>query len=155
MHDSKTATALDQNIIAKIDVSRQTGSLSCIPTRMHFATIPVPMGPSSPGAALQSAAMRGGPMLRGYAHRYESVRERIVPYSPFPRSSSTVHPQARVCTDIFSPTFRTTFRTNESRRCRARNSLILWWVLRDSNPRHSPCKGDALPTELSTRARAA
>ena len=27
-----------------------------------------------------------------------------------------------------------------------------WWVLRESNPRHSPCKGDALPTELSTRA---
>ena len=26
-----------------------------------------------------------------------------------------------------------------------------WWVLRDSNPRHSPCKGDALPTELSTQ----
>src|ERR1700759_241663 len=25
-----------------------------------------------------------------------------------------------------------------------------WWVLRGSNPRHSPCKGDALPTELST-----
>ncbi len=25
------------------------------------------------------------------------------------------------------------------------------WVLRDSNPRHSPCKGDALPAELSTR----
>src|SRR6266566_2735751 len=24
-----------------------------------------------------------------------------------------------------------------------------WWVLRGSNPRHSPCKGDALPTELS------
>src|SRR5215472_1374194 len=27
-----------------------------------------------------------------------------------------------------------------------------WWVLRGSNSRHSPCKGDALPTELSTRA---
>ena len=26
----------------------------------------------------------------------------------------------------------------------------LWWVLRGSNPRHSPCKGDALPAELST-----
>jgi hypothetical protein len=26
-----------------------------------------------------------------------------------------------------------------------------WWVLRGSNSRHSPCKGDALPTELSTR----
>src|SRR5580704_5001867 len=25
-----------------------------------------------------------------------------------------------------------------------------WWVLRGSNPRHSPCKGDALPAELST-----
>ena len=25
-----------------------------------------------------------------------------------------------------------------------------WWVLRESNPRHSPCKGDALPAELST-----
>jgi len=24
----------------------------------------------------------------------------------------------------------------------------LWWVLRGSNPRHSPCKGDALPAEL-------
>jgi hypothetical protein len=28
-----------------------------------------------------------------------------------------------------------------------------WWVLRGSNPRHSPCKGDALPAELSTRQR--
>src|ERR1700682_110105 len=26
-----------------------------------------------------------------------------------------------------------------------------WWVLRGSNPRLSPCKGDALPAELSTR----
>ena len=25
-----------------------------------------------------------------------------------------------------------------------------WWVLTGSNRRHSPCKGDALPTELST-----
>ena len=25
-----------------------------------------------------------------------------------------------------------------------------WWVMRDSNSRHSPCKGDALPTELIT-----
>ncbi len=25
------------------------------------------------------------------------------------------------------------------------------WVLRGSNPRHSPCKGDALPAELSTQ----
>src|SRR5690606_507829 len=25
-----------------------------------------------------------------------------------------------------------------------------WWVQRDLNPRHSPCKGDALPTELYT-----
>jgi len=22
---------------------------------------------------------------------------------------------------------------------------MAWWVLRGSNPRHSPCKGDALP----------
>ena len=28
---------------------------------------------------------------------------------------------------------------------------IGWWVLTGSNRRHSPCKGDALPTELSTR----
>ena len=27
---------------------------------------------------------------------------------------------------------------------------IDWWVLRGSNPRPSPCKGDALPAELST-----
>ncbi len=27
---------------------------------------------------------------------------------------------------------------------------VTWWVLRDLNPRPSPCKGDALPTELST-----
>ena len=26
-----------------------------------------------------------------------------------------------------------------------------WWVLRGSNPRPSPCKGDALPAELSTQ----
>jgi hypothetical protein len=29
--------------------------------------------------------------------------------------------------------------------------LGLWWVLTGSNRRHSPCKGDALPAELSTR----
>jgi hypothetical protein len=28
-----------------------------------------------------------------------------------------------------------------------------WWALRDSNPRPSPCKGDALPAELSARTR--
>src|SRR6185503_18124408 len=28
--------------------------------------------------------------------------------------------------------------------------LCCWWVLRGSNPRLSPCKGDALPAELST-----
>ena len=28
-----------------------------------------------------------------------------------------------------------------------------WWVLRGSNPRPSPCKGDALPAELSTPGR--
>jgi hypothetical protein len=27
----------------------------------------------------------------------------------------------------------------------ARATLETWWVLRGSNPRHSPCKGDALP----------
>ena len=27
----------------------------------------------------------------------------------------------------------------------------LWWVLQGSNLRPSPCKGDALPAELSTR----
>src|SRR5690606_24470279 len=30
------------------------------------------------------------------------------------------------------------------------HSDSLWWVLRGSNPRPSPCKGDALPAELST-----
>src|SRR5271156_6809233 len=30
-----------------------------------------------------------------------------------------------------------------------------WWVLRGSNPRPSPCKGDALPAELSTPWRGA
>ena len=36
---------------------------------------------------------------------------------------------------------------------RSRNliRLLTWWVLRDLNPRHSPCKGDALPTELNTQ----
>ena len=28
-----------------------------------------------------------------------------------------------------------------------------WWMLRGSNPRPSPCKGDALPTELSIRTK--
>src|SRR5215510_15309510 len=28
-----------------------------------------------------------------------------------------------------------------------------WWVLTGSNRRHSPCKGDALPAELSTLPR--
>ena len=32
--------------------------------------------------------------------------------------------------------------------------LLRWWVLRGSNPRHSPCKGDALPAELSTPPKA-
>ena len=27
---------------------------------------------------------------------------------------------------------------------------VSWWVVRESNPRHSPCKGDALPAELTT-----
>ncbi len=29
-----------------------------------------------------------------------------------------------------------------------------WWVVTDSNRRHSRCKRDALPTELTTRRRA-
>ena len=32
--------------------------------------------------------------------------------------------------------------------------LFFWWALRGLNPRHSPCKGDALPTELIARERA-
>src|SRR4029078_10367192 len=31
---------------------------------------------------------------------------------------------------------------------------IEWWVLRGSNPRPTPCKGAALPAELSTPGRA-
>jgi hypothetical protein len=27
----------------------------------------------------------------------------------------------------------------------AHHNRMAWWVLRGSNPRHSPCKGDALP----------
>lgn len=33
----------------------------------------------------------------------------------------------------------------------AHNYLIYMWVLTGSNRRHSPCKGDALPAELSTQ----
>src|SRR3954452_22656710 len=29
--------------------------------------------------------------------------------------------------------------------------ITAWWALRDSNPRHLPCKGSALPSELSAR----
>ena len=31
--------------------------------------------------------------------------------------------------------------------------LIDWWVLQGSNLRPSPCKGDALPAELSTQEK--
>ena len=31
------------------------------------------------------------------------------------------------------------------------NVLRKWWMLRGSNPRPPPCKGDALPAELSIR----
>ena len=34
---------------------------------------------------------------------------------------------------------------------KSRFPTMPWWVLRGSNPRPSPCKGDALPAELSTR----
>ena len=33
---------------------------------------------------------------------------------------------------------------------RSEEPLTQWWVLTGSNRRHSPCKGDALPAELST-----
>src|SRR5512133_1178393 len=33
----------------------------------------------------------------------------------------------------------------------ARLYLVRWWVLTGSNRRHSACKADALPTELSTQ----
>src|SRR6476646_5058851 len=36
---------------------------------------------------------------------------------------------------------------------RLANDAGRWWVLTGSNRRHSPCKGDALPAELSTRTR--
>ena len=32
----------------------------------------------------------------------------------------------------------------------ADNDDIGWWVVTDSNRRHSACKADALPTELTT-----
>src|SRR5690606_39030195 len=35
------------------------------------------------------------------------------------------------------------------------HSAPIWWVLQGSNLRPSPCKGDALPAELSTPARSA
>src|SRR6185436_16040733 len=31
-----------------------------------------------------------------------------------------------------------------------RSLICIWWVLTGSNRRHSPCKSDALPAELST-----
>lgn len=31
------------------------------------------------------------------------------------------------------------------------HSVLAWWVLQGSNLRPSPCKGDALPAELSTQ----
>src|SRR3989338_8722297 len=38
----------------------------------------------------------------------------------------------------------------------SRRSVVFpWWVLTGSNRRHSPCKSDALPAELSTRKRGA
>jgi hypothetical protein len=43
--------------------------------------------------------------------------------------------------------------TNEIRRCKWADLHVCWWALRGSNPRPSPCKGDALPTELSARFR--
>ncbi|MFM1977909.1 MAG: hypothetical protein RLZZ151_424 [Pseudomonadota bacterium] len=30
--------------------------------------------------------------------------------------------------------------------------MVEWWVMTGSNRRHSPCKGDALPTELITHS---
>src|SRR5690606_13651719 len=45
-------------------------------------------------------------------------------------------------------TFLTLYKIDSADLCNATK----WWVLRDLNPRHSPCKGDALPTELNTRS---
>src|SRR6056297_4196304 len=39
-----------------------------------------------------------------------------------------------------------------SNRLNYRSKNTSWWVLKGSNLRPSPCKGDALPAELSTRA---
>ena len=33
------------------------------------------------------------------------------------------------------------------------NEKETWWVMTESNRRHSACKADALPTELITRKR--
>ncbi len=35
----------------------------------------------------------------------------------------------------------------------AKRSDVKWWVVQGSNLRPSPCKGDALPAELTTRHR--
>ena len=43
---------------------------------------------------------------------------------------------------------------HEGGRISVHTPLFFWWALRGLNPRHSPCKGDALPTELSARERA-
>src|SRR5512139_3410926 len=98
-----------------------------------------------------------------------------------PASRSGAIKLARAGPEIGFPNDRTWAKcTNEKRRTFVRLSLVLaewtglepatpgvtgrysnqlnyhsknyfWWVLTGSNRRHSPCKGDALPAELSTR----
>ena len=46
--------------------------------------------------------------------------------------------------------YHSTFTADVAEQANPRNQ---WWVLTGSNRRHSPCKGDALPAELSTLAK--
>ena len=80
----------------------------------------------------------GAPQNSSHAVRFPETQGRL---------STNRHTRASI--SVADLSVRRSVQINQDRNSRV-TILFIWWVLRDSNPRHSPCKGDALPAELST-----
>ncbi len=128
-------------------------------TRIRCAramTVPAPglpkmrLGLSSALPTLRSTAMDPGLAQRCGFERFVVVnKEKGATRAPFSKMAERtgLEPATPGVTGRYSNqlNYRSVFvQRNQGQGC-------TWWVLTGSNRRHSPCKGDALPTELSTR----
>jgi hypothetical protein len=123
-----------------------------------------PESSPSPGSRRLAPALRGSPDVRERPHPRLRLGSRSIEKLsaglPRPGTSPRPNTQTRAGARPGTRAYRRVL-SRLSIRHSVQNAagtdithkpLIIWWVLRGSNPRHSPCKGDALPAELSTPA---